>query len=120
MQGTLSRTAVVLVAAALVSPAAASQQGQSQTREPAPVIVEIRDDGFDWGAAGIGAAGGLGLALIASTAIGRFAAPRRPLGNTQQSRRQRSALKTAAGNWARAGATDPEEEGETHADARSC
>ncbi len=67
MQETLSRTAVVLVAAALVSPAAASQQGQSQPREPAPVIVEVRDDGFDWGAAGIGAVGGLGLALVGTT-----------------------------------------------------
>ncbi len=121
MQGTLSRTAVVLVAAALVSTAAASQQGQSQPREPAPVIVEVRDDGFDWGAAGIGAVGGFGLALIASTVLGRSGMPRRPLGNTQRSRRQGSALKPGAGAGDRtdAGAIDPEEEGETHADARS-
>ena len=69
MQEALSRTAAVFVAAVLVSPAAASQSGRGQPGEPTPVIVEVRDDGFDWGAAGIGAVGGVGLALVAGTAL---------------------------------------------------
>jgi hypothetical protein len=90
MQGALSRTAVSLVAVALVSPAAAGQQRQSETREQAPVIVEVRDDGFDWGAAGIGAVGGFGLALFASSVLNRWRQP--------------------------SSATDPQLERDTHAD----
>ena len=98
MHGALSRTAVSLVAVALVSPVAAGQQRQSQTREQAPVIVEVRDDGFDWGAAGIGAVGGFGLALFASSVLSRWGMPRRPLANTRQS------------------SSEPQLAGETHAD----
>jgi hypothetical protein len=85
MQATLSRTVAGVVAAVLASPVAAGQPGRSQTREPAPVIVEVRDDGFDWGAAGIGAVGGFGLALIAGTALSRLSVPRMPLDKTRQS-----------------------------------
>lgn len=106
MQGALRRTAAVFVAAALVPPAAASQQGRSQPREPAPVIVEVRDDGFDWSAAGIGAVGGVGLALIAGTALGRFGVPRRPLGNTRRSRRAKDPEVEAARTPTRAPADD--------------
>lgn len=101
MQGVLSRTAVGLVVLALISPIAAAQQGQ--TREPAPVIVEVRDDGFDWGAAGIGAVGGFGLALIASSALGRLGMRRRPLGHARWS-------------W---NATARRAEGDTHANPPS-
>ena len=83
MAGALSRTAVAIVATTLVSPAAASRQGQSQAREQVPVIIEVRDDGFGWGAAGIGAVGGFGLAIVATALVGRVSMPRRPLGNTQ-------------------------------------
>jgi hypothetical protein len=71
MQGTLSRTAVGLVAVALASPLAAGQPGQSRPREQTPVIVEVRDDGFGWGAAGIGVVGGFGLALVGTTLVDR-------------------------------------------------
>jgi hypothetical protein len=71
MQGALNRTAAVLVAATLVS-LAASEQARSQPHRPAPVIIEVRDDGFDWGAAAIGAVGGVGLALTGTTLLRRF------------------------------------------------
>jgi hypothetical protein len=36
---------------------------QARDRQSAPIVVEV-DGGFDWAAAAVGAAGGLGLALV--------------------------------------------------------
>src|SRR5205809_1035780 len=44
------------------------------TAAPAPVIVRATDDGFDWGAAGVGAAATGGLVLVA---VGGFGAAHR-------------------------------------------
>jgi len=79
-------TAVTLAIAALAAPALGSAgSGKSSPAlrndighfpaaprgttddPPAAVVVEV-DEGFDWAAAGVGAAGGLGLVLVAGGA----------------------------------------------------
>ena len=76
--------AAPLVIAALAAPAMGSAAGsgnptlrndETHFRAPppangssAPVVVEV-DAGFDWAAAGVGAAGGLGLVLVAGGAV---------------------------------------------------
>ncbi len=47
----------------LSAPGASAVQRQS----PAPIVVRV-DGGFDWAAAGVGAAGALGLVLVAGSA----------------------------------------------------
>ena len=77
MQGALIRTAAALVITGLGAPAAASQQGRSHFREPAPVIVEVRNGGFGWGALGIGVVGGVGIGFIAAAVSSRAGVPSR-------------------------------------------
>jgi hypothetical protein len=87
MTGSFNIIAVPLAIAALAAPAvgAASSSGKSNPTvrndkahfrtaqpgtangSPAPVVVEV-DGGFDWAAAGVGAAGGLGIVLVAGGA----------------------------------------------------
>jgi hypothetical protein len=50
-------------------------------RTPAPIVVDV-DGGFDWAAAAVGAAGGLGLALVGLG--GASAIRRRQLGEEVQ------------------------------------
>src|SRR5438445_1457690 len=62
----------VVVLALLVALAAASSSAAIETpsgkpvsdRTPPPVIVRVRDGGFDWADAGVGAAAGLATALL--------------------------------------------------------
>ncbi len=54
--------AVALVSAAL---AGGPSTGQSPPHGATPVIVHTGDNGFDWGAAAIGAAAGIGAASAA-------------------------------------------------------
>lgn len=44
-----------------------AHNGAQSAPSPAPVVVRV-DGGFDWVSAGVGAAGGFGLVLVAGTA----------------------------------------------------
>ena len=85
MDSSIRFTAVALAIAALAAPAVGSaSSGNSNPTlrndsghfppasaandTPAAVVVEV-DGGFDWAAASVGAAGGLGLVLVAGGAV---------------------------------------------------
>jgi hypothetical protein len=62
--------ALALALTAIAAPAAAAQSAPNPptpvSRQPAVQIVRISDhNGFDWGDAGIGAVGGVGLSMLA-------------------------------------------------------
>jgi len=59
-----SRVACTLVAAALTPVAQAGSPSQRPAHRPEPLVVTVRDGGFHWGDAGIGAAAGFGAALV--------------------------------------------------------
>jgi hypothetical protein len=54
----------------------ASGTSPVQRQSPAPIVVRV-DGGFDWPAAGVGAAGGLGLVLVAGAATSALRSRRR-------------------------------------------
>jgi membrane associated rhomboid family serine protease len=66
--------AVAVVAVAM--PATAAASGNAPATDPAnnPVVVRV-EGGFDWAAAGVGAAGGVGLSLVVGA--GAFSQRRR-------------------------------------------
>jgi hypothetical protein len=68
------RIVATLAAAALAFPGGAFA-GTPQTERPT-VVVEVRDGGFHWGDAAIGASGALALVLLSGTALLRRRAAR--------------------------------------------
>ena len=63
------RWPVLITVCTLASMPCATAHAQ-RTEEPSrsPIVVEVRDDGFDWADAGIGGAGVLGLVLAGAGA----------------------------------------------------
>lgn len=70
----------------LASMLGATAQGQpAREPSPRPIVVEVRDDGFDWADAGIGGAAVLGLVLAAGGAALVVRPPKdRPVARSDQ------------------------------------
>ncbi len=85
MKGARHPVAVTLVAAALAVPAvgAAGQHSPGSDRDR-PVVVEVRDSGFDWGSAAIGAAAAFGFVLLTAGTVVVL----RPVTRSQDERRR--------------------------------
>ena len=60
---------LALLAAVLTSGARAAQQPQDGDAGLRPVVVEVRDGGFHWADAGVGAAAALAAALAVAAAV---------------------------------------------------
>jgi hypothetical protein len=66
----ISKALVVAMATGAVAPAGASAMLPAPDPLPPRPVVIVRDrSGFDWGDAGIGAAGALGLSILAAGGI---------------------------------------------------
>lgn len=77
--------AIVLVVAALTAASSVASPGagveESNREALAPTVTRSLHDGFDWGAAGVGAGAAIGLVLIAGAGLslrGRLGAGDRP------------------------------------------
>ena len=86
--------AVAVATAALAAPAAHARVDPPATpafnpREPAPVIVRTVDEGFDWGAAAIGAAGAGALVALLTLALTPRSGGSAPRGASARSARAR-------------------------------
>ena len=77
--------AIALVSAALAVPAdgATGQQSRQSDRDR-PVVVEVRESGFDWGSAAIGAAAAFGVVLLTAGTVLVL----RPVTRSQEERRR--------------------------------
>lgn len=86
----MSRTVLPIAAIILLWAAAAALPAASQTRErePQTIVVEVRDHGFHWADAGIGALATLGLVVAVAGAT--FAIRR-----DDNRRRRRAAARSA-------------------------
>ena len=77
-------TAVAVVSAVLAAPAAVAGQQPRPSDGGPPVVGEVRNGGFDWGAAAIGAAAAFGFVLL----TGGAALVLRPTTKSQEGRRR--------------------------------
>ncbi|MGE5273380.1 MAG: hypothetical protein ACM3QU_06345 [Verrucomicrobiota bacterium] len=65
-----------------LGPYAAAGDASAEATPPAPTVVAVASDGFDWGAAGIGAGAAIGLVLLASGMVVALRQARRPVTTT--------------------------------------
>ena len=64
-----SIAAGLIAVTAAVPVATAAERDHASANERRPVVIEVRDRGFDWGDAAIGATGALGLVLTAGGVV---------------------------------------------------
>ena len=106
----ITTTLALAVALGAIAPAQASARLElnprpaTSTRSPPPAVQIVRvstHDGFDWGDASIGAAGALGLSMVAIGGGLVIAARRTRSPARVGSRARRNALEQAAGDLSR-------------------